>query len=413
MFSAHVVLARIMGASSYGNFAYALTWLNILVLFGKLGLDTASLRFVAEYNGTGKWGLMKGFLRRSIQFALAASALVSVSTAMVIWFIQDRLNAELAAALWLVCLILPLYSLLLVRSAALRSLKKVIKAQSGIKIVRPAVLICGVGCVYLLSSELLDATIAMAMELIAFAGSLLFVAVYLKKSLPRDMAAAKHEYISSTWARVALPMLLISAIMQTQNQVDILIIGFFLGSGEVGIYAAAKKITMLIAFGLSAVNIIAAPMISELWHQDKRKELQHILTLAARGIFAFTLPVSLIMVIFGKQVLSLFGPEFTAAYGPLVVLAAGQIVNSLAGVVGLIMNMTGYQNNLFIIVGICVLLNILLSILLIPVLGLYGAALSVSCSLIVMNALMLIYVAKILKLNPSILSIGAFKQEKF
>ena len=78
MFVSHMIMARILGAASYGNFAYAMTWLTVLALFGNLGLDNASLRFVAEYNGTQKWRLMKGFLKRSIQISSGVSILLTV-----------------------------------------------------------------------------------------------------------------------------------------------------------------------------------------------------------------------------------------------------------------------------------------------------------------------------------------------
>jgi O-antigen/teichoic acid export membrane protein len=404
MFAVHVVLARTMGASSYGNFVYAVTWLNILALFGKLGLDTASLRFVAEYNGTRKWGFMKGFSQRSSQISLLASFIVGGSTAAVIWFVRDRLDPELAAALWVVCLIMPLNSLLLLKSSGLRGLKKVVKAQSAVLIVRPVALICLVGCVYLFSKEILDATTAMAMNLAAFAGALIFVTFYFNKAFPKEAADAKPEHMTGMWARVALPMLFISLIMRNQNQMDVIVIGFMLDSSQVGIYAAAKKITMLITFGLTAVNMMAAPMIAELWHQGRKKELQRMLKLAAWGILAFTLPVSLGMILFGKYLLSLFGPEFTAAYWALVILACGRIFSSLAGSVGLVLNMTGHQNFVFTVVAISFVVNILLCLLLIPALSFIGAAIAMSTTLVLWNAVMFIYIVRKLNLSPAIIS---------
>jgi len=191
-------------------------------------------------------------------------------------------------------------------------------------------------------------------------------------------------------------------MLQVENQADLILVGFFLDSSQIGIYAAAKKIAMLIVFGLVAVNIIAAPMISELWHQGRKQELQRMLTLAARGIFAFTLPVSLAMIIFGKQILSLFGPEFTAAYWPLVIIAGGQIVNSLAGSVGAIMTMTGHQNSVAVILAISMASNIILNFLLIPAFSIIGAAIAMSLTLIIWNLSMFVYVIKRLGLSSTI-----------
>jgi len=401
-FAAHVVLARTTGTSSYGNFVYAITWLNLLVLFAKLGQDTASMRFVAEYNGTGKWGLLQGFVKRSTQVSFATSLFVAGTTAGAIWLVRDRLDPELATAFWLVCLILPLHALLLVRSAALRGLKKVVKAQAAIKIMRPAVLVLLVGVVYYLWRDVLNATTAMAVNLAAFAGSLLFAAYYFAKAYPSKAAESKPEFMSSTWVRVAIPMLFISAMTQAQNRADLLVLGVFLDASQVGIYGAVKNITLLIGFGLAAVNNIAGPLISEMWHQGRKEELQRVLTLAAKGIVLFTIPMSIIMVVFGKHVLALFGPDFTLAYWPLIILVGAQTLNSLAGSVGLIMVMTGHQRNASLIVLVSLLMNVVLSVLLIPEHGITGAALAMAVSYSLLNLLMLVYIFRKLGLNPSI-----------
>jgi len=403
MFVTHVVLARAMGASSYGNFVYAFTWLNIMVLFGVLGLNNASLRFVAEYNGTQKWALMKGFVRRSNQLSLLASVFVATSTAAAVWLIHDRLDPELAVTLWVVCLVLPLHSLLAIRSAALRGLKWIIASRIAIQLVRPVLLLSAVGGVYFLARDMLKAPVVMTMNIVAFAGALLFAAVFFEKAFPRDAVSVKPEHATFKWIRVALPMLLFETIMQIESQADLLIVGFFLDSSLVGIYAAAKKATMLITFGLVAVNLIAAPMISELWYQGRKKELQRMLTLAARGIFAFTLPMSLIIIIFGKHVLSLFGPEFVSTYWSLVILACGQIVRSMTGSVEIVMLMTGHQKSAALIVAISLVADIFLCLILIPALSLIGAALATCLSHILWSGIMLVYVFKRLGFNPSII----------
>lgn len=402
MFVTHMILARALGASSYGNFVYAMTWLTILSLFGILGLDNASLRFVAEYNGTRKWGMLKGFVERSGQFSLVMSVFVALSAAGVLWLIRDKIELELATSLWVAFMILPLYSLLEIRVAGLRALKHVAKSQFAGQILRPFVFLCGLGVIYFVSGEVLNASTAMAINLVGFAAALLFVVVLFNKALSKDAVDSVPEYMTKTWTRVALPMLLMNAMLQTENQADIIIIGFFLDSDQIGIYAAAKKISLLVAFGYYAVNAIAAPMIAEMWHQDRKKELQRMLTLAAWGISAFTLPVSLIMIIFGKQILGLFGPEFTAAYWPLVILSGGQIINSMVGSVGALMIMTGHQKNALIIIAVSMVSNIALSLLLIPAFAIIGAAIAMSMSLIIWNILMFVYVIKNIGLDPSI-----------
>ena len=48
-FGLHVLLSRLMGVEHYGVYVYVLSWLSILVLFGKMGMDTLLLRYVSAY----------------------------------------------------------------------------------------------------------------------------------------------------------------------------------------------------------------------------------------------------------------------------------------------------------------------------------------------------------------------------
>ena len=45
-FGVNVVLARVMGAAEYGVYTFAITILAFIVLFAKLGMDNAAIRFL-------------------------------------------------------------------------------------------------------------------------------------------------------------------------------------------------------------------------------------------------------------------------------------------------------------------------------------------------------------------------------
>ena len=44
-----VSLARVLGQSGYGQYAYAVAWLQLMLIFAQGGFSTAALRYVAEY----------------------------------------------------------------------------------------------------------------------------------------------------------------------------------------------------------------------------------------------------------------------------------------------------------------------------------------------------------------------------
>jgi O-antigen/teichoic acid export membrane protein len=62
-FGVHLLMARLLGAKSYGYFVYATSWMAILLLSCNIGLKPTVVRFVAAYNARGEWGSLRGLLK--------------------------------------------------------------------------------------------------------------------------------------------------------------------------------------------------------------------------------------------------------------------------------------------------------------------------------------------------------------
>jgi O-antigen/teichoic acid export membrane protein len=109
-------------------------------------------------------------------------------------------------------------------------------------------------------------------------------------------------------------------------------------------------------------------------------------------------------VLFSNQVLGLFGEEFLAAKGAMVVLILGQLVNVGAGSVGYLMQMTGHQNQCAMVFGSCAGMNVVLNIILIPTLGVLGAAIATAFTRSLWNIWLHQLVVKYIGVQPSIVS---------
>lgn len=363
------------------------------------------MRFIAAYKAQERWGLLRGIVRRSTQFVVVFSLLISTIGGIVVWSLRNRIGQDQAATFGTALILLPVLVLVRLREASLRALKHVVQSELPIRIIRPLLLAAILSGLYFCLRQPLQATQAMAINLIAVFAALVIGTVWLVKELPEQVRDARPIYAHREWLKVSLPLLLIASMLVVLNQTDIIMVGALRGSDQAGIYSAASRIADLVVFALMAINSILAPMISELYSTGKKKELQRIVTLAARAIFAFTLMFSIILVVFGKFALSLFGAEFVVTYVPLLILLCGQIVNALAGSVGLIMTMTGHQNQAGAIVAVSAAVNITLNALLIPLFGLTGAAISTAFTMVLWNITMLVYVQRRLGINPTIIAI--------
>jgi len=404
LFGLHVMLARLLGVEQYGIYVYVWTWITILAILCLLGFQTSLVRFIAEYNIKQQWGLLRGILRKSEQFVLGFSLLISIAGAVVVRGLDDRISNELAATFYIALCVLPVFAFARLREASLRALKHAVQAELLLQVIKPVLIGVVVVALFFWLGGGFKAPYAMAANFAAVLITGIIGTVFLHKLLPKSAGQTPAEFANGQWLKVSLPLLLIAGMSIILRRTDILMLGALKGSEQAGIYSAASRISDLVVFALTAINAILAPMISELYHTGQKEKLQKIITLAARAIFVFTLVISIILIVFGKFLLSLFSLVFVVAYIPLLILLAGQIINSLAGPVGLIMSMSGRQNAMGIIISTSAVINIVLNLALIPLLGLTGAAISTALTMIMWNVTMFIYVRNKLGINPTLIT---------
>lgn len=392
LFLLHIVLGRTLGQMGYGDFAVAMAWTQILILPCKVGFDTAALRYVAAYRGQQQWGFLRGFLRGGYLIVGGVSILVACCALSAIGLAGERLRPELRTVLAAAWLLLPVAALNDLSGANLRGLKHAILSQLPNTILRPLVLLAGVGTMALVWGNNLTAAKVMLVNIGAFAVSLLVTLAILKSRLPADVSSAPIRLAMREWIVVALPLFLYSGMHLILGQTDTVMVGAIHGTAEAGVYDLACRISRFVGFGLLAVNMIAAPLIAELYTQRKHRELQRMVSLAALGVLAFTLPVAVGLALIGWPLLKFVGPGFTSGYVSLVLLCGGQLVHGLVGSVGLLMTMTGHQQKALYIMIFAAVANVVLNLLLIPPLGIEGAAIATITTKVLWNVLMYVYV---------------------
>ncbi len=404
VFVLHVILARFLGAGQYGIYVYAWTWIRILSVLCLLGFQTSLVRFIAEYKFKRQWGMLRGILHRSRQFVLSSGFLVVLAGFLFIWATGGSTADDSRAAFYIAFLALPVLLMLRLQEASLRALKRAVCSSMLYEIIRPVLTGAGIIVLFYCPWKSPDAGQAMAVNLTAVILTALTGAFFLRGFLPAETREASPEYADKKWLKVSLPLLFVAVMGIILNKTDIVMLGILKGAEPAGIYAAAANVANLVNFSLFSINFTLGPMIAELYHANRKKELQRIIALAARAIFALTLVTGLALVVFGKFVLGLFGVIFVGAYIPLLILLSGQIASSLTGSVGSIMTMSGRQNALGMLVGASAVVNVLLNAVLIHVMGLTGAAVATAVSMAICNAAMLIYVRINLGLNPTVLA---------
>ena len=405
VFGLHLFLVRYLGTVSYGIYIYVLSWVNVIYVLINLGYDSAAVRFIPEYSSSGRWALVRGYINRASRMVLLQSALTALIGAAALLAFRGRIEPEMYITLWAGLILIPVKALIQLAAAFLRAFKAVVRALTLTTIVNPLLLAAGILILVHAAGRGVSSSSGILINAAASAVVLILCWLLLRRTLPPAVAQTHIQPVMEKWLRVAFPLFLISAFQLILAKTDILMVGSILGTTQAGIYSVASQVALLVSFGLNSANMIVAPMIAQLHSQNRHGDLQRMITMASRGVLAYSLPVFLFIFVWGEWVLGWFGDAFVSGYGILAVLCLGQMVISLTGPVGFLMSMTGYQRQAAWVIGATALLNIVLNALLISLMGMIGAAVATAIVISLRSIVLSVLVKKKLRISATALPV--------
>lgn len=400
VFVTTLLLTRQLGAVEFGRYSFALAWVLLLGSLARLGLNQVVTRQVATASAAGDLARIQGMLIFGLALNLTASLVVVVLLRLGSeWFSDDPIIIQV---LTFAALLIPLQALQAPLAGAHSGLQQVVLAQLPSLLVAPGVFLLLLWWWLAQGASPLDAYQALELLLLAQALALVFAMLLLWRYLPTGTLLGGPRFNSRAWLRGSLALTLVGALYLVNANADILLLGILRDDATAGIYKATSRGAELVVFVLTLVNSPLGPIISRLHGNNDQQRLQRGLTRAAQVSFGLALPLALALALFSEQFLALFGAEFSDGAWALRLLCLGQLINAAAGSTGTLLIMTGLEREAARAAGMAALLNLLLNLLLIPPLGLIGAALATSASLVLNNLLMLVAIQRHLGLDPSI-----------
>ena len=398
----HLLLARVLGGTEYGRYVFALAWMNVLVLVGKFELDTASVRFVGAYTGTEQWAFLRGFLRRSAQIVGGVSVGLALASALVVVAFMDRIGRGTALSFLAASMLLPITAIAQLKASAMQGLKQVARAQAPSMVVRPIVFALGILTVHYVFARAVTAPVAILLQLVATTVALVLTIRFLQVVLPTPVRQASEAFDTRYWIKTAAGLLVISGgqiILSTNS--DVLVVGSLLGAEAAGRYGAASQVAAAVSFGVTAISFIALPVIADLYARQAMGKLQGLISHVARLGLLLSVPVLLMLVVGAKPVLRAFGPSFADASGLLILLGFDQLVGAIFGIAGYLLVMTGQQVTAARVIIGCAVLNLALTLILTPTLGLIGAGLATTITTLTRSYLLMTRMRSALGLSLS------------
>lgn len=332
-----IVMARSLGAADYGLFSLAWNLVTIGGFLATLGFGQVAVRFLAEYHARQETALARGFIRHAVMATLAGSLALVAAGVLMLPLVQAAPGLVTLVAIGLIAL--PFFALTDLGEGLARSQGWTMRALVPAYIARNGLM---VGAFLLLLAVDIgsDATMAMALALVATIGAAGLQYAWTMPALRRMFPPAPPQHARSGWNRAALPTLLADLALLARQNVDLILLAALAPPAMVGIYFAATRIASLIslvefAIGASFGHRFAREAGDAAFHQARR----WMRLAGIGGAMALAMATPLI--------LSLFGEAFAGGFWPALVLLAGAALRMALGPLDDLLTMRGYPGDVW------------------------------------------------------------------
>jgi O-antigen/teichoic acid export membrane protein len=378
-FVSQVLLARWMGGFEYGIFVFVWTAMVIAGNISCFGFHTSIIRYIPEFREKGLLDNLRGILITSRLFVLLASTAIALTG-----MLSLRLMAGMVPDYYLVPFILGLFCLpMIALSDLLQGMSRAhswpVSALAPTYLIRPVLILVLMGAALLWGLPATAETaigVAIAATYATTLSQLVSVTARVDRKIPRGPLKVDLR----TWIAVSLPIFLVESFFFILTNADVLMVGAFMRPEDVAVYFATVKTLALVHFVYFAVKAGVAQRYAQYTHGD-RDQLAGFARETVAWTFWPSVAMAVVVLVLGEPLLSLFGPEFVAGYPLLFVLVGGVVARAAVGPCESLLTMSGNQNICALVYALTLALNIGLNLVLIPAMGLWGAAIATAIAM--------------------------------
>ncbi|MBI4438061.1 flippase [Candidatus Uhrbacteria bacterium] len=356
-------LARVMMPEATGEYFLAVSITVVFTVVADLGVTPIVIREVAKAPERAP-ALLSQALALKIPMLILAS-LFAIATGMALGY-----NARLVMLIALACIVLSLDAMHLLLYGVLRGFQVLRYESLGVFLGQGTTALLG-GLVLWLSPSLpllIAALMAGSAINVAVAGSMV-----VRRLGARALVPTLRRTDAGALLRAAMPFALAALFVKLYSYVDSILISKFLDTAAVGMYALAYKFTYAFQFLPLAFTAALYPGMSAVVERDVHA-LERIFLKGLWYMGILAVPIVLGLWAIAPEAVRLAGPDYAPAAPVLSLLVFVLIPIFLDFPVGSLLNASGRQSTKTVIMGVTMVINIALNVILIPRMGILGAA---------------------------------------
>ncbi|MER8486313.1 polysaccharide biosynthesis C-terminal domain-containing protein [Mesorhizobium sp. M1322] len=400
---AQLLIARLVGSTSYGIYSYVLAWTSVLGYLATLGFNVSLLRFVSAYRANGRLDLAHGVVRFALQRSLAAATLFGMIGAALIYFFSDPSHKELEISQLLGMAAVPLVTASALGAALIRAFGGGVSALLPERIVRDGLLLMLLGVAAFSGSWTLNAPLVMQAVLASSGITVGLVFIMATRFQPPGLRQTQPSDASHEWWAAVPPIMLMAGLDVFISRAGVMVLGWTGHIRDAGIFALGLNVALLVSLALVAVGVMFSPAAAALHTRGDRKGLQQLFSRAAILSSAGAIAMAVPLVVIVRPLMNWFGEDFSTGAPIARVLMLGYVFVALCGPQLNLLTMTGNEWAAAAAMIVGAVAGIIGCAAGIELYGPLGAAVGLALALAVWNVAMAIYIRKRLKIMPALI----------
>lgn len=368
------IIVRILGAGSYGDYAYVISLMSVFTLISNFGFNDGVRKYIAEKPEVGKraYGIYVFYLKRGLLIATVFAVILFLWVQLEIGFL---IPMEYYDYMYILCLMIISNQVFQISRYGLMGLGRENYSES-------------LNVIFKLGSAALGVVLAayglgVSGVLVGHLLSVLFVgiaALYMVRRLTEtttpQLSLDKRKLVT-----YGVSSFMLVFLTSSLYHVDILLLGSYYGGDRLGYYKAALVVAELLWFVPQSIQTVLLHSTSAIWEEGNLDRIMDMASTSTRFTLVTTLLLTVGLFILSEEFVTVyFGENFAPTVRPLMILLPGVLFFSLSRPIFAVGQGSGNMKLLILATLSAAVLNVVLNVLFIPRFGIEGAAVATSIS---------------------------------
>jgi O-antigen/teichoic acid export membrane protein len=403
LFLTSVLIARFWTKTELGIFTLAFSILQIFTAVGVFGFDRCMTRNVAFEKGKKNTQKIPVIVKTSLFLTTIFSIIMAIILLLSSQFISNQIFEEkkLLQPLILLAFTIPFLNIITVLVSIFRGLNNIKPFVYFHQIMYSLVFISSIifviifdfSFIYIFYGCLFTSCITFII--------LLFYSFKKSENIAK-ISEKKFDYdIAKKLLLFSLPLLTVTILQKINIWANNFLIGFLKNVVSVGIYNVAFVLSGFLTFPIGVLLVMYMPVASNLYGGKKINEINKVYIILTKWLCFVTFPLFLFIFLFPDFLIKIFyGSEYLLAGTALRLLALAAMITNFSGPNGATLVSIGKPRLVMYAIFCSAVINIVLNIILIPIYGIAGAAISTLIAIFIFTLIKNIFLYKEIKLKP-------------